>query len=122
MKATLKREWSPRFCVVAVPVDRRIRERAASTLTHVRAGPTAGVQSITSVTVGGTVATAGSFNVVVARRLAQFDIRVANASDIQSWDVLGGPQLFSTSCLWPVMIADSTSTGTPSLDLAVING
>ena len=81
-----------------------------------------GVQSIQSVTVGGTVATTGTFNVIVARRLAQFDIRVANAADIQSWDVLGGPQIFATSALWPVLIADSTSTGTPSLDLACING
>lgn len=81
-----------------------------------------GVQKIESVTVGGTVASAGAFNVIVARRLAEFDVRIANGLDAQGWDLLGAPQIFDTSCLWMVAQADSTSTGLPSLGLDVING
>ena len=81
-----------------------------------------GVQRIDSVTVGGTVATTGAFNVILARRLAEFDIRVLNAMDLQSWDQLGAPILFQDSCLWEVSQADGTSSGTPTLGLTIING
>ena len=81
-----------------------------------------GVQKIDSVTVGGTVASAGAFNVIAARRLAVFDIRVANSMDLQSWDAIGGPQLFETSCLWMVGVPDGTTSGGPTLDLDIING
>lgn len=81
-----------------------------------------GVQKIESVTVGGTVATAGAFNVLIARRLAQFDNRVQGALDTQGWDVLGAPEIFGDSCLWLVSLADSTSSGTPTLMLDIING
>lgn len=81
-----------------------------------------GVQKIDRVTVGGTVATAGAFNVVLARRLAEFDVRVANGLDPQGWDLLDAPQVYDTSCLWMVAQADSTSSGTPTLTVDVING
>ncbi len=81
-----------------------------------------GVQKIDSVTVGGTVATTGSFNVILARRLADLDIRAVNSMDLQGWDTLGAPQVFDTSCLWPVVIADSTLSGVPVLLLTVLNG
>lgn len=81
-----------------------------------------GVQKIESVTVGGTVATAGAFNVILARRLAEFDIRVVNALDSQAWDLLGAPQVFDSSCLWAVAQADSTSSGLPTLAMTIING
>jgi hypothetical protein len=81
-----------------------------------------GVQKVDSVTVGGTVASAGAFNVIVARRLGTFDIRVANAMDIQGWDVIGGPQVWDTSCFWPTIISDGTASGIVYLDLDIING
>jgi hypothetical protein len=81
-----------------------------------------GVQRIDSVTVGGTVATAGSVNVIVARRLAEFDIRVANAADLQAWDAIGSPEVFADSALWLVVQPDGTASGVPSLGLDIING
>lgn len=68
-------------------------------------------QRIDSVTVGGTVATAGSFNVILARRLAEFDIRVANARDQQAWDQTNAPQVFADGALWLVVEPDSTASG-----------
>lgn len=81
-----------------------------------------GVQKIDSVTVGGTVATAGSFNVILARRLADLDVRVSNGCDTLAWDALGGAQVFDTTCFWPVVQNDSTALGVPTLRLSVING
>ena len=81
-----------------------------------------GVSKIESVTVGGTVATAGAFNVILARRLAEFDVRVANAVDAQAWDMIGAPQVWETSCLWLVSQPDSTSTGVPTCRALIING
>lgn len=80
-----------------------------------------GVQKIDSMTVVA-AATAGAANVILARRLGVFDIRVANACDAQAWDMTGGPVMFATSALWGVIVADSTSSGLPSLDLDIING
>ena len=82
----------------------------------------AGVQKIESVTVGGTVATAGAFNVLIARRLAQFDNRVQGMVDSQGWDLMGAPEIYATSALWMVSLADSTSSGTPTCMLDIING
>jgi hypothetical protein len=79
------------------------------------------VQKIDSVTVGGVVATTGSFNVILARRLAEFDIRVANALDIQAWDSLGGPIVFQDIALWPVVQPDSTASGLPTLGLTIVS-
>lgn len=81
-----------------------------------------GVQKVDSVTVGGTVATAGAFNVIIARRLADFDVRVVNSQDLQAWDALGAPQIFQDSALWLVAQPDGTTTGVPALGLTILNG
>jgi hypothetical protein len=81
-----------------------------------------GVQSIDSVTVGGTVATTGSFNIIVARRLAEFHSEVETLSDRQNWDLLGMPQVFDTSCLWLVPFCAVDNSGPYVLNLEIING
>jgi hypothetical protein len=80
-----------------------------------------GVQKIDSVIIGGTAGT-GAVNVIIARKLAEFDIRVANGADIQGWDTMGGPVVFDTSALWLVPIPDSTSTGTHTISATVLSG
>lgn len=82
----------------------------------------AGVQKIDTIVVGGVVATTGTVNVIVARTLGVFDVRIANGLDAQAWDLLGGPVVYETSCFALACIPDSTSTGVPSLHFTVING
>lgn len=79
-------------------------------------------QKIESVTVGGVVATTGSFNVILARRLAEFDVRVANGLDAQSWDLLGAPVVFQDMALWDVVQPDSTASGVPAWSTTIISG
>lgn len=82
-----------------------------------------GVQRIDSVTVGGTVATTGSFNVIVARPLiTSMRVPVVAAGDILGLDRTGMPELYDTSALWPVVAADSTSSGVPDMLIEIANG
>lgn len=79
-----------------------------------------GVQQITSVTVGGTVATAGTFNVIVARPLwTAGRVPIANGGDVHGIDKTGMPIVYDTSALWPIISADATSSGVPDLLLEV---
>ena len=80
------------------------------------------VSKIESLTVGAVAAATGSINVIVARRLAEFDVRIANGLDTQGWDVIGSPEIFETSALWLVAQPDSTSSGVPNLNLNILNG
>lgn len=86
-----------------------------------QAGDT-GVQKIESVTVGGTVASAGTFNVIVARLLIDnMRCRLANDGDVLGFDRTGLPIVYDTSALWLILAADSTSGGVPELNIDVIN-
>jgi hypothetical protein len=85
-----------------------------------------GVQKIESVV--STVATAGTFNILVLRRLnmgrvvsAIQDVRVPN---LNGSDVLltGIPEVFDTSCLTSIQLCDSTSTGQPYFLAEVASG
>jgi hypothetical protein len=80
------------------------------------------VQKIDSVTVGGVVATTGSFNVILARKLSEYDIRVANGLDAQSWDLTGAPIVFQDTALWPVIQPDSTASGLPNWTNTIVSG
>lgn len=84
-----------------------------------QAGDT-GVQEITNV--AGTVATAGTFNVLVLRPLWSGRCRTANDGDVHDFTKTGMPQVFADSALFLAVAADSTSTGIPEIELVVANG
>lgn len=80
-----------------------------------------GVQKIESVT--GTVATAGTFNVMVLRRLSPtLRVKIANDSDLRNLLDLGMPRVYEDSALYALIAADSTSTGVPEINFQVANG
>lgn len=78
-----------------------------------------GVQQITQVRC--TVATAGTFNVLVLRPLAAGRVAVANAGDVQGPDRTGMPEVFADSALFLQVTADSTATSTPELLIDIAN-
>lgn len=84
-----------------------------------QAGDT-GVQKIESVVA--TVATVGTFNVLVLRPLWSGRARVANDGDIHGMDKTGLPVLFANSALYLAVAADSTSSGIPECEFQVANG
>lgn len=79
-----------------------------------------GVQKIESVTA--TVATVGTFNVLVLRPLWSGRVKIANDGDTHGPDKTGMPIIYSDSALFPVIHADSTSSGIPELQIEVANG
>jgi hypothetical protein len=81
-----------------------------------------GVQQINSVTVGGTVASAGTVNVIVARRLWSGRVRLAGDGDIHGIDKTVMPVVFADSALALIVAPDSTSSGVPEVYLDIING
>lgn len=78
-----------------------------------------GVSAVTGV--AGTVATAGTFNVLVMRPLVRLRIPIANSSDTFDFTRTGLPQIYSDTAFFVQIVPDSTNTGTPALlfDIAV---
>ncbi|WP_395051136.1 hypothetical protein [Flavobacterium sp.] len=86
---------------------------------NLQAGDT-GIQKIESVT--SSVATVGTFNVHVMRKLWSGRVKFANDGDIHEFTKTGMPQVFADSCLFYIVNADSTSTGLPTIDIDIVNG
>lgn len=78
-----------------------------------------GIQKVESVT--GTVASAGTFNVMVLRPLWSGRVKIANDGDVHDLLKTGFPQVFADSALYTMVAADSTSSGIPELELLVNN-
>lgn len=73
--------------------------------------------------VQGTVATAGTFNVMVLRRLAEGRVPIVNGLDRQSViDVGALLQVYADSAFYVLIAADGTSSGLPDVDFQVVNG
>jgi hypothetical protein len=84
-----------------------------------QAGDT-GVQKIESVVC--TVASVGTFNVLVLRRLWQGRVRIANDGDVHDYLKTGMPEIYADSALIILVNADSTSTGVPELSIEIASG
>ncbi len=76
-----------------------------------------GIQQITQVR--GTVATAGTFNVMVLRELWSGRVQIANGGDNHDLFRTGTPQVYADSALYVVVEADSTSSGLPDVTMEV---
>lgn len=84
-----------------------------------QAGDT-GVQKIQSVV--STVSTAGTFNVLVLRRLWSGRVIAANFGDVHDFLKTGMPIIFDNSALMVLSQPDATSTGVFELVAEIING
>lgn len=68
-----------------------------------------------------TVATVGTFNVLVLRPLFSARVWFANEGDTLGPERLGMPQVFADSALIVVVTADSTSSGLPEVALTIVD-
>lgn len=84
-----------------------------------QAGDT-GVQKIESVV--GTVATVGTFNVLVLRPIWSGRVKIANDGDVHDLSKTGMPIIYADSALVALVAADSTATGIPELEFVIANG
>jgi hypothetical protein len=79
-----------------------------------------GVKTVTNVI--SSVATVGTFNVLVLRPLAYVRIPFAGYSEQRDLYGTGMPEVFADSALGVYVRADSTATGLPELDIEIANG
>lgn len=79
-----------------------------------------GVQKIEAVL--GATGTAGTFNVMVLRRLWTGRVPVPNFCDVHDLLKTGMPQLFADSALYVLVAADSTALGVPELVFEIADG
>lgn len=80
-----------------------------------------GIQKIESVV--GSVASAGTFNLVVLRQLwGPARVITVNWGDTHGPDRTGMPQVYTDSAIELAVNADSTSTGTPDIMMGIVSG
>ena len=70
------------------------------------------IRGVTSVTLSATTGTAGSFGVTATRIRMSQSCPLANFKSSSDWAALGLPEIMNSSCLFPVALTSTTSTGT----------
>lgn len=70
------------------------------------------IRAVTSVTLSATTGTAGSFGVTATRPRMTLPAPLANKGEVSDWAQLGLPQIPNASCLFPLVLTSTTSSGT----------
>ena len=70
------------------------------------------IRGVNTVTLSATTGTAGSFGVTATRPRMTLAAPIANMKFIADWAQLGFPEIFNGSCLFPIVLTSTTSTGT----------
>lgn len=70
------------------------------------------IRAVTSVTLSATTGTAGSFGVTATRQRMTLSAPIANFKFTADWAQLGLPEIFNSSCLFPIVLTSTTSSGT----------
>lgn len=69
------------------------------------------IRDIDSVTLSATTGTAGSFGFTATRSRMTMPLPLANKMEIFDWAQLGLPEILNSSCLFPVQLATTTTSG-----------
>ena len=69
------------------------------------------IRDVNTVTLSASTGTAGSFGITATRYRAGVFCPVANGRFIAPWAALQLPEIFNSSCLFPIVIVNTTSTG-----------
>ena len=70
------------------------------------------IRDINTVILSASTGTAGNFGFTCTRPRMTMPLNVANKMEIFDWAALGYPEIFNSSCLWPIELCSTTSTGT----------
>jgi hypothetical protein len=80
------------------------------------------IRGVNTVTLSVSTGTGGNFGVTATRfRAAQFN-PIANARFTSEWAQLGLPEIYNSSCIFPIVIASTTNTGIVRATGKVIHG
>ncbi len=100
--------------LTVVAVGGTIRAGRAIPLNNLIPAAAAGkyIRAVNSVTLSASTGTAGSFGVTASRPRMTMPLNVANKMEVFDWAALGFPEIFNASCLWPIELCSTTTTGT----------
>lgn len=70
------------------------------------------IRDIDTVTLSATTGTAGSFGVTATRPRMTLPLPLANKMEVADWQQLGLPEIYNSSCLFPLVLTSTTSSGT----------
>lgn len=70
------------------------------------------IRGVTSVKLSATTGTAGSFGVTATRPRMTIGCPIANFKFVADWAALGLPEIYNSSCLFPIVLTSTTSSGT----------
>ena len=70
------------------------------------------IRAVNTVTLSATTGTAGSFGVTATRSRMTIGCPIANFKFVADWAALGLPKISNASCLYPVVLTSTTSSGT----------
>ena len=80
------------------------------------------IRDVNTVTLSATTGTAGSFGVTATRPRMTLPLLLANKMEVFDWAQLGLPEIFNSSCLFPIQLASTTTTGTVRGGGKIIHG
>ena len=70
------------------------------------------IRSVGTVTLSATTGTAGSFGVTATRPRMTLPLNIANKTEAVDWQMLGLPEIYNASCIFPLVLTSTTSSGT----------
>ncbi len=70
------------------------------------------IRDVNTITLSASTGTAGSFGVTATRPCMTLPLPLANKMEIFDWAQLGLPEIFNSTCLFPLIISGTTTTGT----------
>ena len=80
------------------------------------------IRAVTSVQLSATTGTAGSFGVTATRLRMNQSCPLANFKSSSDWAALGLPKIENSSCLFPIALISTTSTGTVRGGVKIAHG
>lgn len=69
------------------------------------------IRDIDSVTLSVSTGTAGSFGFTATRTRMIMPMNIANKTEVFDWATLGLPEIYNSSCLFPLVLTSTTSSG-----------
>lgn len=70
------------------------------------------IRAVNTVTLSASTGSAGNFGVTATRPRMTLAAPIANIKWVADWAQLGFPEIFNESCLFPIVLTSTTSTGT----------
>lgn len=69
------------------------------------------IRGVTAVILSASTGVAGNFGITASRPRMTMPLAIANKTEIFDWAQLGLPEIFNSSCLFPIELCSTTTTG-----------